>query len=461
VSRVLLINPPSPFSAASPPLGLSYLAASLLEGGHEVQVCDLAARFPPSREDLVGLLEAWRPALVGVTLYTEVALATYDLVATLPRGEALWVAGGVHATAQPAEPLRFGFAVTVRGEGALTLRELADLLDRGTSGPDLLPAVPGLSWRDSSGELRATADRPRLQDLDALPPPHRAGALFPRRWYLPDGVGSLAVSLLTSRGCAGRCTFCSNEVTGRQPRLHSPARVLAELLALRQREGQVTCSFHDDAFTADRPRLLQLCRLFREQLTPRPVWWCESRVDGFDAEIAGPMREAGCRAVAFGVESGDPGVLRRIGKQITPEQVLAAFAAARGAGLLTHANIMFGFPGETEEELGQTLRLMERLAPHTTSFGALGLLVPYPGTAIYRRHAVEYGFTEWWLDRPRVSRLNRPFLELEQGLTTAEQWPALQQQLETALLDVDFFRYPDGVRRRIEEGLAFRRGYRP
>ncbi|MBM4320345.1 MAG: radical SAM protein [Deltaproteobacteria bacterium] len=486
-ARVLLLVPPAPFPTGGPPLSLGYLAAALLAAGHEVQVRDLAAPYGPAPAEAALAVERWQPQLVGVSLLTETAQGAYDLVAALPRGRALWLAGGVHATCVAAEPLAHGFDLVCRGEGEQTLVALADRLVPSSSGsgsrPDpaeLAAGIAGLSWRSAAGRLLATPDRLPLAELDLLPPPRRAATLFPRSWYLPRGAGPLPAALLTSRGCPGRCTFCCNLVTGRRVRLHGEQRVLQEMRAwmeegwagwpVGQGQGQaqaqvqaqvrpppVAISIHDDAFTADRARLLSLCRAMVEQLQPLPYWWCESRVDGFDPEMARAMKRAGCVAVVFGVESGDPGMLRRIGKGITPEAALAAFAAAKDAGLRTCANFMLGFPGEKEEELGATLALMRRLAPLTDSFSSLGLLVPYPGTAIYRRHAREHGFRRWWLDRARLGVLQRALPPGGLGSVEAARWPELQEELEEAVLAADFFHHPPGVLTEIRECLAFRR----
>jgi hypothetical protein len=108
--------------------------------------------------------------------------------------------------------------------------------------------------------------------------------------------------------------------------------------------------------------------------------------------------------------------------------------------------------------LAATRRLIERLAATTDGFGALGLVTPFPGTALYRRFARQYGFVRWWLDRPRVTAMQAPLPA--RGAPPDATWPATQQALEEALLDADFFRYSSSLRQAIRETLAFRRSIR-
>jgi len=457
MSRVLLVVPVHPMGNATPSLGIAYLAASLLDRGHVVEVFDPSAPYGPPPAALAERVLAFGPDMVGGGLFTDSALATYELMGTLDCGDALRVAGGVHATAEPEEALAQGFDVAVVGEGEQTLVDLADLLDGAGRWRDRVAEVPGLLFRDGTGEIRRSARRPRLDELDRLPPPHLGTAVFPRQWYLAGGRGTLPAHLLTSRGCPGACVFCSNQVTGRRHRVHSVGRVVREVRAQFEREGPGLVSFHDDAFTAQRARLLELLAAFGAELAGAPPWWwCESRVDHFDAEIAAAMKAGGCHTVVFGVESGHPDILRSSGKGIRPEQALRALAEARDAGLVVYANFMLGFPEERPAHLDATLNLMQRAAAHVHMFSPLGLVVPYPGTPLYARHAQTFGFERWWLDPARVGAIQAPMpAGGYAALDAARIWGVLAE-LEEGLLEADFFRYAPETREAIRRCLRFR-----
>ena len=469
MSRVLLVVAPGPHPNVAPSMAIGYLAAALLRAGHEVAICDPGAPFGPGAAGLAERLATFDPDILGVGLCSDTALQTYRLVAGLDRGRALVVAGGVHATALPDEPLRRGFDVSVRGEGEAALVELADVADGGRAGagagagagPPELAGVRGIAYLDSAGAPRHTPPREPMEDLDALAPPHEAAGAFRRAWYLPDGAGALPAALVTSRGCPGRCTFCANLATGRRHRVHSAARVLAEVQAHFGREGPGPIGFHDDAFTADRARLAALLDGLRRSFDPLPAWWCESRVDHVDGPLLEALAAAGCRAIVFGVESGHAAVLRAIGKGILPEQALGAVAAAKRAGLAVYANFMLGFPGEGEAELDATLALMARMAPHVDVFSPLGIVVPYPGTPLYRQHAEAYGFDAWWLDERRIATMYAGLPPGGYAGTPPERWSEVSARLEASLLDADFFRYSDRTRAAIERCLAFRRSHAP
>ena len=456
VTRVLLVAPPSPIRTQGPPLMMMYLGAALRRAGKEVAVLDMASPYGPRRAgDLQASIERLDPTVLGMTLFTETTLAGYRLLEELgpaPLGQ-VRVAGGPHATAVPEEPLDRGFDVVVRGEGEQTLVELVEAMERGGS----LESVQGLCWRDSGGVLHRTPDRARLRDLDELPRPLEAHDLFPREWYIPPyRSGSMHAAIITSRGCPGACTFCSNQVTGRSYRYHSPDRVLQEMQDWHRLEGACSFSFHDDAFTVQRERLRKLCRGMRD-LEFSPLWWCEARADQVDAERAEAMARSGCSTVVLGAESGDPGVLDRIGKGITPQAVWDALLAARQAGLRTQLNFMFGFPDETEAELDRTLAFMQRVAALVDGFTPMGVVVPYPGTALYRGFHRQKGFSGWWLQEKRVRHLQVE-VPVERMLgATVDDIIELHRSLEQGVLDAGLIPYKPEVRAAIQRCLEFRR----
>lgn len=458
MSRVVLVVGVNPYLNNSPSLGICYLAASLLQRGHQVEVIDVATPYGPDAAYLAERIAKWKPHIVGVGLFTDSALRTYQLLEDIPLGSALLVAGGAHATSVPFEPLERGFDVTVIGEGERTIVELADLVEQTETPRSELNRIARIAYTDETGAPARTRSRPRLHDLDSLAPPYEGVKIFPRHWYLPDGKGQLASRFITSRGCQGACIFCANNVTGKRHRTHSVKRVIDEVKEYFDREGYGLISFHDDGFTADRQRLFSLLDAFAATYPGSSSWWwCESRVDHFDSEMARRMKAAGCHTVVFGVESGHPDILKLINKRIHPDDVIRALTQAREAGLIVYANFMLGFPGEEVSHLETTLRFMERLAPIVHHFNPLGLVIPYPGTPLYRRYADEYGFKQWWLDETRMGTM---YDTLPKGGYTSLPgnllWVVLAQ-LEEAILAADFFRYSDKQKAAIRRCMEFRR----
>ena len=178
------------------------------------------------------------------------------------------------------------------------------------------------------------------------------------------------------------------------------------------------------------------------------TWTCitpGNMVKPFDLER---MRDAGCVAINFGLESGDAHILRVIQKGQRPEQVRAAVHAAKACGMTTVVNFMFGFPEEGVEHLQSTLEVMEELAPSVDFYNNRGVLVPFPGTAIYDAHHEKYDLDSWWLDPEMVP------LEPDLHAMTAEESQASLAVDPT--LALDFFGYSDEVREKIAECVAYK-----
>lgn len=443
MARVLLIMPHLPQRMGTPYLGQQYIAASLLHAGHEVLALDMAAlRWEGSDEDAAQAAARFAPDVIGMTLFTLNARRGY-LLAQILRDRLdpapLLVAGGPHPTVCPDEPLEHGFDVVVSGEGERAILDVVAAREE----VGRLEGRAGIRVRPGRG-----APREALEELDGLPFPLLSYPAYEARWYAAEGH-VVPGGLMTSRGCPARCTFCANYVTGRAYRWRSAGDVLQEMLALREAWGVQHFPFWDDAFTARRPRLVELCEaILAEPRLEGITWTCITPGNMVRPEELRLMRRAGCVAINFGIESGDYNILKVIQKGQRPEQVRAAVAAAKDAGMTTIVNFMFGFPEEGLEELGNTLAFMESLAPHVDFFNNRGVLVPFPGTAIYDRWHETYGFTRWWLDPAKVP--DEPNLHV---LTPQVAQDYLERD---PTLDLDFFRYAPEVRDAIAACVRFK-----
>ena len=426
--RVVLLTAPSPEPLSGPLLGLQSVAAALLRRGHEVAVLDpAAAHFGHDEDWIVSEVERLAPDVVGMGLYTRWAWHGYRLAERLAGRGWLLVAGGPHPTAHPAEPLRFGFDTSVAGEGEVAFPGIVESYGRGERPPRVVAA-------------------PAIAELDALPFPHLAARLFDPAWYGSAVAGT--AGLILSRGCPARCTFCANHVTGRKLRWRSPAGVVAELNACHALTGARFIPFWDDAFTAHAVRALALCAALERDLDFPLQFSAITRATMVKPDLLRAMRRAGCLQITFGVESGDPEVLRAIRKGISPAAVVRALTWAKEAGLGTACTFMFGFPGETPRQLENTLRFMERIAPLVDAFGMHGVVIPLPGTPIYEQFHAAYGFTEWWL-REELSRY-QPFPPL------ADFEAFYRRYIHDPHLDLDFFHYSAETRAMIAACLKFK-----
>ena len=161
--------------------------------------------------------------------------------------------------------------------------------------------------------------------------------------------------------------------------MRSPKNVVDEMQLVHDRYGVDQVTFYDDAFSVDRNRVVKIC----EELQARKLymkWDCGTRVDMVDRELMKTMRDAGCFAVWLGVESGSEAILGAMNKRIKLDQTRLAYKTAHQLGLMTIANVVLGFPGETEQTARETIRFVKELSPDDVGFY---IATPYPGTPMY------------------------------------------------------------------------------
>ena len=163
--------------------------------------------------------------------------------------------------------------------------------------------------------------------------------------------------------------------------MRSPKNVVDEIEYLHKTYGAHQFTFYDDAFTVDQGRAANICKeIMRRKL--KIEWDCETRVDMVTKDLLRTMKEAGCFAVWFGVESGAQPVLDAMRKGITPAQTIKAFNMAKEVGLMTVAGVVLGFPGETKETIWETVKFIDRLKPGDVGYY---IATPYPGTPLYEQ----------------------------------------------------------------------------
>ncbi|MDD5556389.1 MAG: radical SAM protein [bacterium] len=376
--RLLLVNIPFYHAGcAEAPLGLAYVASVLERERIPFDLLDANA-LGMEMPEIVARVRERRPAAVGATVMTSMLAAgrrLADAVKALP-SPPIVVFGGPHATIAPGETIERGGAdICVRGEGEETV---LDLMARLTEGPAGWRGVAGISFRDG-GEVVHTADRPLIRDLDSIPFPARR--LLPMERYQTIHTGRKRfATIMTSRGCPGKCMFCYRPF-GRDLRYRSLDNVMAEVRELVERFRVEEISILDDAFTLDRERVIAFCeRVLASGLQFEWRLGNGTRVDLIDEDLLRLMKRAGCYEVAFGIESGDDEVLRKIGKEITVAQVERAFAAAKRVGMETIGFFMIGHPFDTVGTMRKTIDFAVRLDP---TYAQFTMSTPLPGTALW------------------------------------------------------------------------------
>lgn len=370
------------------PLGLGYLAAVLREGGHECMIYDAAIEDVDVEYYLDLADSQGKPFdMIGITATTPLIGDAWEMAQMAKKRGLVTVLGGPHLTIMPLESMEAPHHEYVdyafKGEAEYSLLELANALDAGRK-PGLLP---GIHFRNGD-EIVASPESPMIPDLDALPFP--AHDLFKIDRYtnlqpLTDGLDRDARSftILTSRGCPYKCTFCSKPVTGDTWRARSVESVVQEWKWLVKGLGATEIGVTDDIWNLKLPRAKELCRrLIEEGLNTVPWTTVHGmKVNHTDLELFQLMKGAGCKRVGFGVENGDEKMLRNvIRKGQTLDQVREAFKNAKAANLQTMGFFIFGMPGDTEETMEKTIQLALELDPKLANFM---LAAPFPGTVMY------------------------------------------------------------------------------
>ncbi len=371
------------------PLGLGYLAAVLRNNGHEIMIYDAAIEDYPVEYYIEQAEQDGRPyKLIGITAATPLIGDAWTMAATAKRCGLTTILGGPHLTIMPGEslgPEHPYVDYTFKGEAEHGLLEFVTALEAGERPEDR--DIPGLNFRHGD-EVIVSPISPMIEDLDSLPFP--AHDLFNIDKYtnlqpLTDGLDRHARSftILTSRGCPYKCTFCSKPVTGDTWRGRSVENVVAEWRWLVKGLGATEIGVTDDIWNLKMPRAKELCRrLVEEGLTTAPwVTVHGMKVNHTDPELFHLMKAAGCKRVGFGVENGDPWMLRNvIRKGQSLDQVRDAFRWAKAANLHTMGFFIFGMPKDTEQTMEATTRLALELDPDLANFM---LAAPFPGTKMW------------------------------------------------------------------------------
>lgn len=378
--KVLLVYPPvfrTVNLANNPlPIGMLQVARCLLDAGHDVQALNLEIGGEIRTISIRRMRQAYAETDIPtaltqpsspwqVTFKRKLAGFKPDIVAFSTATEQLDAAAQLATIAQRMLPdvrIEYGGAHAPHSEWA---------------------------WKLSTEALHCD---PALEMLVGQNPPASFGAI------------------LTSLGCPFDCTFCgSPERYGRKLNAY-PINQVHHRIEQAVAAGATQIHLMDDTITLKRERALEIASLMNHVALP---WRTQTRVDdlGRHPDLATIFKDSGCTQLTFGVESGSPRVLQAIRKRITPEQVLKAVDIINAADLAYTANFMIGFPGETDDDVQQTLDLIEKMKPSRILAGSV---VPYPNTALHRDNpafveaARRWPYSQW-------SPFNGDFLTDDQG----------------------------------------------
>ncbi len=281
---------------------------------------------------------------------------------------------GPHVTALPDESLLEGDSID------FIIRKEFDHQTVDFANGKPFEELPGASFRGADGTIHHNPDAAQIEDLDSLP---WVTKVYKRdlditKYNVPF-LKNPYLSFYTERGCPALCTFClwPQTLSGHRWRTRSAEDVTAEAKwALENFNGLEEIFFDDDTFNIRKSRVMELC----EQLGPLGFTWsCTSRVN-VDYETLKAMKDAGCRLLIVGYESGDPQILKNIKKGATIERAMKFTEDAHKAGLVIHGDFIVGLPGETRETIRRSMQFAKTLDTETIQ---VSVAHPYPGTEFY------------------------------------------------------------------------------
>lgn len=361
------------------PLGILYIAAYLEKHGYANRVFD--STFS-SFEALCRCLLADRPQVVGIYTNLMTKLNVLRLIRFIRQEPSLQatkiVLGGPEVRNHALPFLQQQADVIVLGEGEQTMLELVQWL-AGEPGCTLAQ-IDGIAYLDEQGHLCQHRERSKLKNLDELPLPNRLSVdlqLYFDAWKERHGVSTLSVS--TMRGCPYSCKWCSRAVYGQSYRRRSAAAVADEIAWIKEHYRVDSLWFVDDVFTVSHKWLEE----FTQEVTNRNLvmpYECITRADRMNEAVILLLRASGCFRVWIGAESGSQKVIDLMDRRVEVKQVRDMIRLARQHGLQAGTFIMVGYPGETKEDIYETVHHLKEAEPDLFT---ITVTYPIKGTALY------------------------------------------------------------------------------
>jgi len=355
--------------ALSNPLGVLSIASFLKRKGHEVKIIDRNTE----KVRLNSLLDEFNPDAVGVSVMS--ARGVTDAVkiskAVKTRGiPVIW--GGQMPSLQPEMALTCEYVDYLSvGEGEYTWLDILNAL----SSSGNITEIPGIAYRCSDGGVKMVPCREfaDLKDIGMLD-----FSLLKMEKYTQNYLGcKKMVYLYSAKGCPGNCAFCSNTFFHKSRFRKRPTEyVIRELKYLIEHYGVDGVYFSDELWCLRREEMLEFCRAVKEN-DIHINFGVQLRVGLFNEDDFRLLYDCGCRWVFFGIESGNPEMQKRIHKHLNIDKVRETFEIMDRIGLTSFASMIIGYPDETEEQLRDSVRLMNSVK---ASMRPVYHFTPLPGT---------------------------------------------------------------------------------
>lgn len=371
-----------------PPLGILYLSAWLKQNGKQVQVFDTTFK---TRGELFAFIREEKPDIVGIHCNMMTKPVVLALIDFCKEKQITTLLGGPDAVTQTEEFLNYGADIIVAGEGEESTLNLINHLQEHDK--HNLHDLPNVSFKDQNGQVINNPKTTSKKQLDTFPFPDREAIdmeKYLHTWQTHHGQRSL--SLVTARGCAFTCKWCSHSVYGFTHRRRKPEKVIEELKQLIPAYKPTHVWYVDDVFTVNKRWLRRFADLLKEEKILLP-FECIARGDRIDHETVHILKEMGCYRIWFGAESGSQRILDAMSRGVSKEQIRNAVNLCREAGIESGLFVMFGYPSETYSDIKETIRFISKVQPSlyltTTAY-------PLRGTVLFEEKKQDVIYTHPW-----------------------------------------------------------------
>ena len=374
-----------------PPLGLLYISSHLKAQGFAVALFDSTfARIA----DFAAMVQQERPSLVGLYCNLMTKQNILHMIKICRQVGAKLILGGPEPVNYPAEYLEFGADVIVSGEGELTVEELIPLFAQSPT-PDL-SGVLGIIWQDENGRIQHNSPRPFIKDLSGQPWPDREAIdleKYLQTWQTHHGVRS--TSLITARGCAYQCKWCSHSVFGYSHRRRTPSDVADEVAWLVEHYQPDQLWYADDVLTVAHRWFLQYAAELKQR-NLRVPFECISRADRLNEAIIDALGEMGCYRLWIGAESGSQNILDAMLRKTNVTDIQQKTKMLQDRGIEVGMFIMLGYHGETVSDIEATVEHLKKSAPDVF---LTTVAYPIKGTKYYEEVAENVQTDKTWVLR--------------------------------------------------------------
>lgn len=402
---VICTTPIRPTPTSYPPFGSMAVIQSLRAAGYKPYFYDIDG-LRPSFEEVERFFGERKPDVLGISAVVSTAYGyVKKLIRAVRRASPktrIVLGGNLAASAEILHRLA-GVDICVAGEGEVVSVNVMRALEGSEAALpyEALSKVLGITYLNPDGEmvftgyeLRLPADEVFNPDFSILEefskidnfitsPFERPDFSQDPRSQQPHRAGKKTATLVTAKGCVARCTFCHRWDKGYRP--IPVGQIIDKVTMLMDRYNVGFITFTDENFGSDKRQTRELIAA----LKPLDILWQVGgvRVRSADPEILKAMRDAGCVAVYYGVETGSPKILKIMEKKATLQDNLNAAKWTKDAGLFTIFQLVVGMPGETDETIRETTEFLKRVTqdhPESPrSLISVNYIQALPGTPVY------------------------------------------------------------------------------